>query len=360
MSKHALAGIIGQRERIVIGSVVDSVRATQTNEAMKLMPVKNTPAAFLVTTKISSFGGQTGERAFDAPGKSIPSRSHTGRYYAPGAYQESIIWGERELLMYAKAGTLSERGITGLTSDQLDEMTMAGEKLRGRIDNRMANLIWSAMFTGKFTYQGITTDFQVPTQNFYQSGSDWTNFATSTPFSDLLNLITFTANIRKYKIKEFLLGPKSWAELMLSQQTQTALRNWNLTSADPNKVAELLFPGLPPIRQIKDAYQEESYASDGSIILGDANYMVPDDRVLIVPDFGSLLYKEYGEFQVTENMNDPSATTATPAKGIYLFVDEKGLEQRKNPFVEIVAGFNGGPNLMRGDDLLIMKTRPGS
>lgn len=357
MSKHALAGVIGQRERIVIGTVVDQIRATQDNLALQLLPMKNVPAAYFINTQITSWGGQTGERGFDAQGKNIPARSHNQRLFAPGAYQESIRFNERDLLMYAKAGTLEERGITGLGGDQLDEMTLAAEKLKGRIENRMSNLIWQSFFTGKYTYQGVITDFGVPAAQQFVSGSDWKNYATSTPFTDLELLFGgYSPLMRKYKFKEILMNPSTFADLMQSFETKNVLKNYNLRSSDPNQIAQFLYPGLPSIRVIRDAYQEETYAVDGSVILGDAYYMVPDNKVLLVPDFGGLRYTQYGEFQIAENMNDTSATLARPAQGIYCFVDEKGLEQKKNPYVEIVAGFNGAPNLMRNQDILTLTT----
>ena len=162
MSKHYLAGVIGQRERLIVGSVVDQIRATQDNIALQLMPMKNVPAAYFINTTISSWGGQTGERSFDAPGKNIPARSHGQRLFAPGAYQESIVFSERDLLLYAKAGTLSDRGITGAGDDQLDEINLSSQKLKGRIENRISNLIWSVFFTGQYSYQGVTTNFLVP------------------------------------------------------------------------------------------------------------------------------------------------------------------------------------------------------
>jgi hypothetical protein len=358
MSKHALAGVIGQRERIIINSVVDAVRANSENKALEFLPIKNVPAAIFINTQLSSWGGQTGERALDAQGKSIPARSHVTKYFAPGFYQESIRFNERDILMYAKAGTLNERGITGISNDQLDEMTLAAEKLKGRIENRMSKLIWDTFFLGQYSYMGTTTSFGVPTANGFQASTDWGNFATSTPFTDLWSLLQYSPIYRKYKIAEILMNPKTFSDIMLSTETRNVLKNYNLNSADPNAVAQFLVPGLPPIRVVRDAYQDESYEADGTVTLTDASYMVPDDRVLFVPDFGRQIYKSFGEFQVAENMNAPEATLARPAQGIYVFVDEKGLEQRKNPYVEIVAGFNGAPNLMRAADILTMKTRP--
>ncbi len=358
MSKHQLAGVIGQRERLVISTVVDSIRATQDNLALQIMPIKNVPAAYFINAQITTWGGQTGERSWDAPGKNIPARSHNQRLYSPGLYQEAIRFNERDIAMYAKVGTLDERGITGLGGDQLDEMNLAAEKLKGRIENRMSNLIWQTFFTGKYSYQGVDTDFGVPVGQQYHSGSDWTMPATSTPYTDLYMLLGgYNAIFRKYKIKEILMNPKTFADMMMSNETKNVLKNYNLTSADPNQIAKFLYPGLAPIRVIADAYQEESYARDGTIIIGDASFMVPDNKVLFVPDFQGLRYTQFGEFQIAENMNDPSATLAKPAQGIYVFVDEKGLEQRRNPYVEIVAGFNGAPNLMRSQDILTLTTK---
>ena len=54
---------------------------------------------------------------------------------------------------------------------------------------------------------------------------------------------------------------------------------------------------------------------DGKITLSDAEYLVPDDRVLILLDLekSGKSFPKYGEIQITENMNDISATPERPA-----------------------------------------------
>lgn len=357
MGMQSFAGLIGQRERQVITAVVDQVKATNENKVKELLPIVDVPAAILIHQKVSAYGGKTGERALDSSGKAIPARSRTTQYFDPGAYQETIRWNERDLLKYAKLGTLGERGVTGLNDGQLSEMEMAAAKLKGRIENRMSQLSWDAFFTSQYVYQNDVFDFGIPSGNAFLSSTDWTIHATSTPFDDLFSLVTYNALVLKYKIKEFVINPKTMTDIMLSQQTKDILKNYNIRSAEVNEVAQLVVPGLPPIRICKDAYQDETYATDGSIILGSATYFVPDNKVLFIPDFGGLIFQNFGQFQIAENMNGPEASPEKPAQGIYVFVDERGLLEKKNPYIELVAGFNGAPNLMRSDDVFVLTTK---
>jgi hypothetical protein len=352
--KHALAGLIGQRERQVITAVVDQVKATNENKAKELMPIVDVPASILIHQTVSSYGGKTGERTLDGQGKAINGRSRKTKFFEPGSYQEFIRFNERDLLKYAKLGTLSERGVTGLNNGQLSEMEMAAQKLKGRIENRMSQLIWDSFFTGKYAYQAVDFDFGVPVANSLTSATDWTNHATSKPFDDLFALVTYNPYLIKYKIKEIVINPKTMSDIMLSQQTRDFLKNYNLRSADINEVAQLAVPGLPPIKICKDAYQDESYDAEGNVTLGNAAFFVPDNKVLLIPDFGAQIFQSFGQFQIAENMNAPEASIEKPAQGIYIFVDEEGLRQKKNVYVDIVAGFNGAPNLMRNEDVFVV------
>jgi hypothetical protein len=360
--KHKLSGILNDKHRQVIHAVVEEFSVMPLSDqsvAMQLMPLTDVPAAILEHEIISAYGGKTNERVMNAPGKTIQGNSSESKIYKPGSYQESIPFFERDLLSLRKFGTLGERGVTGLTSGELDQVSRAADKLQMRLINRAHDLIWKALFNDTFTYQGVVKAFGRPAQNTITAATDW-SVPAGDPFKDLVTLFGNNPVIRKYKaaITKMIINPKTASDIVLRALERGYITNANIGSGDINEVMKFAAPGLPLFEVVDDAIQEETIDSvTQETTLGDATYLVPDNKLLLVIDFNKrgLLFPKYGELQITENMNDPSATIERPAVGMYTFLDEIGLQQKKSPHVEVVAGFNGGPNHMRPFDTLIIE-----
>lgn len=357
-----LAGILRDRHRQIIHAVVEEIAATPLNEQsvlMQMMPITNVPAAILEHEIISAAGGKTGERAMGAHGKGIAGQSSTGKIYKPGSYQEFIPFYEQDLLMLRKLGTLGDRGATGVTAGELDHVERAARKLKMRLMNRTHQLGWDAIFNDTFVYNGVTYTFGRPGGNTLSAATDWSVANTGKPFQDLVLLLGQNAVLRKYRnmIKCFVINPKTEADIILRALEAGYITNNNIMSGGINEVRKFAAPGLPPFEVVNDVVQDETYDPvTGQVTVGTATFLVPDDKVLVVFDFdkAGVLFPKYGEIQVTENLNDPSATPQSPAVGMYTFIDEKGLEDRKSPRIEVVSGFNGGPNLMRPFDVVII------
>lgn len=353
--KHLLAGSIGDRQRQVIHAVVDEYMTQRDGDVIRrLMPHVDRPAAFLIHEVVAGFGGLTQERVLGEKGTQINRSSSVTRFFEPGAYQEFHKFTEKDLLLLRKFGTLGDRGVTGMTDGELDHLTIMGNKLGLRIDNRMDKLSWDALFTGKYNYKGVDFDFDVPAANTIAAATDWSNSVNGTPFDDLELVINQSSILRKYDIAELVINKSVAADIRKSQSTNRFITNANVKRNDINEIAQFISPGLPQFEVVSDSFQAETEDFDGNITLGDAQFFVPNDKVLLVPNFSRTKFAQYGEFQVTENLNDPSATIKSPATGIYIFIDEKGLEERQSPFIKVVGGFNGAPNLMRPDDTLIL------
>jgi hypothetical protein len=349
--KHLLAGIIGDRHRQVIHAVVDEIMADGSADVSEeLMPIVSQPAAYLIHERIKGHGGMTQERALGEEGKAINAGGSETRSFLPGSYQEHVVFRERDLLMLRKMGSIGDRGATNVTAGELDHLGRAAAKLKLRVRNRIAKGRWDAIFNGTYVYQGNTFSFGVPNGNRLTAGTDWSDKAAGKPLADLYALQTTYGPLLKYSIMEFIMNPKTAADAMKTDEVRECLKNYNISSGDLNTVAKLLYPGLAPIRIVKDVYQEEDLV-DGEIVTGNAQFFVPNDKVLIRPDFSGSMYGTFGEYDITENINDPSATLDSPAVGIYTFVDEQGLAKKKAPHVDVVAGFNGAPNLLRSDDV---------
>jgi len=107
--KHAFAGLIGDRQRQIIHAVVDEIIANPGEEyGLKLMPPVLQPAAVLIHERISGGAGITGERALGEKGKAVSAGSSKTRIFEPGAYQEHIRFGEKDMLMLRKFGTIGD------------------------------------------------------------------------------------------------------------------------------------------------------------------------------------------------------------------------------------------------------------
>jgi len=356
----ALAGIIGQRETAIIGAVVDEITVKPAEQYfLSLLPPVSRPEHLVYHEKVSGFGGLIAERTLGEEGKNGDASSSEVFEYSPGAYQESVRFGERDLITLRRLGSIGERGATGVTKGALDFLTRAGQNLEVKLNNRLNQLACDAMFSGTYQYRGQTKfDFAKPAGNTVQTATDWSNADTSTPFKDLYTIFSLNSTYYKYIVKELVVNPITAAAMLMSKEAQVVITNNANAVGDINKIREILYPLLPPIKVVKDAYQDQSTVG-GKIVNGAAKYFQPDYKILAVVDMGGTLYGQYGEIQMTYNLNDPTATIERPAIGVYTFLDEEGLRNKKAPWVDVTAGFNGGPNLMRSNDVLVINTKAG-
>ena len=357
---HALAGVIGQRETAVISAVVDEITAKPAEGVgLQLLPVKAYPEYLIYHEKVSGFGGLLAERAIGEAGPVGAASSSEMFEFSGGAYQESKRFTERDLIALRRLGSIGDRGATGLTSGALDFMGRAGEDLKRKLENRLNKIAWDAMMSGSYSYLGqVKANFNPPSANTVQAATDWSISSSATPLKDLILILKTNPVFYKYIIKELMINPVTEAAILNSSEYRSVVVNNAMAVGDINKVKEILYPGLPPFKVVKDSWQDQSVVG-GKVIQGAAQYFMPDYKVLAIPDFGGSLYGQYGEIQMVYNMNDPAATVERPSMGVYTFVDEEGLRHRKAPWVDIVTGFNGGANLMRSNDVLIIKGKAG-
>lgn len=350
-----LSGILDKRHTSAIGAIVDEVIANSGEKvALRLMPMKNLFAKYVEHEIVAGYGGLTNERLLGESGKQIAGLSSKNRVFEVGSYQENILFTEKDLIHLRKLGTYGDRGATGMTNGELDHISKAATKLKVRIENRIQKLIWDAIFTGKYTYQGVEYNFDIPAQNTIDATTDWTDVANSNPYGDLIQILEQNAILRKYKFAEIVMNGTTAANILRSNAVKTYLTNANIKNATIDEVKEFIAPGLPKFTVVKDSYQDESIVN-GKVVLGNAEYFVPDNKLLLVPDFSNSEYGQLGDFELGENLNDPSATLDKPAVGTYVFADEKGLENKANPHMKVIGGFNGAPNLKRSNDVFVIE-----
>jgi hypothetical protein len=353
--KHQLSGILTNAHRVSIQATVDEILAEGgSQKGLQLMKVTQVPAAILEHEVISGFGGKTQERAMGSQGKQVAGVSSKTKIFKPGSYQEFHRFNETEILKLRKFGTLGDRGVTGMTDGELSFTGMVGKKLQVRLQNRLQQLAWDAIFTGKFVYEGIEFDFGIPAANLITAATDWSDTANADVLADLDNLLWNTDVTRKYIIEEIIFNPKTGGDIRRAIMKKYGVNNSNILNATVTELGRYFLPNLPALNPCLDSYQDETVDANGVVTAGAAQYFVPNDKLLIVPKLAGTMYPQYGEIEIVENINAPGATLDRPDVGIYTFIDEKGLEEKKSPYVDVVAGFNGGANLKRPNDVIIL------
>jgi hypothetical protein len=134
---------------------------------------------------------------------------------------------------------------------------------------------------------------------------------------------------------------------------QNALANPAVGSYDLNAVLNFFIPGCPKATIYKGWYQAQSIVA-GVITVGDAIYFIPDGYIFFdVTPFGDTI----GSFDQTLQL--ASGSIEAPGVGKFLSVEEciapgtRGGPQ--NPFISLLGGVYGGPNLRRSFDVLTAK-----
>lgn len=350
--KHNLSGVLKGIHRTSIQATVDEILAPEGESVgLKLMPIVNVPAGYIEHEVVSAYGGMTQERELGEEGKQVGGVSSEPKIFLPASYQEHHRFNEKEILMLRKFGSIGDKGVTGLTDGELSYTTMVGKKLKLRLSNRLQKIAWDAILFG--TFKGF--NFGIPNDNKINSTTDWSDLDVADVLGDMDKIFYDTAVTRKYIFKEHLANPNLAAKIRQALLKKHGASNYNINNASTEELWKFFLPGHAPIKIVRDMWQDETVNDvTGKVTASPAQYFLPDDKLIPIPELGGSMYPNLGEINITENLNDPSATVDKPAVGIYTFIDEKGLENKKAPHIDVVAGFNGGANLKRPNDTFII------
>jgi len=351
MTKHVFSGLIDSRHRRGIHAIITKVMAKSEKYIFTLMPIVDVAAMILEHEIVDDFGGMTNERSFNEEGKAIASISTEVGTFKPGSYQENIPFNEKDLLMLRKVGTVGDRGITNLTDGELSQLSLTAKKLSVRLDNRLQFIGWKALIDGTYEWLGKVKNFGIPVTNTLSPAIAWDQ-PSADPVFDLLGWLNEYDGLRKYKIKEMVMNKSTASKtrkaiLELNRNDQG---NANIRTASLDDLLAYYAPELPAVKICEDTYQEETVVN-GKVTASAAKTFLANGIILLIPDFEGTEFPAFGQIQITENMNGPEATLDRPAQGVYTFIDEKGLENKSNPHIKMISGFNGGANLMRPFDV---------
>lgn len=312
----------------------------------RIMPGVDRSSRTIRTVIEEGSGGMTREHVINTDPHLVQRPGRRIVEYTAGFYREVFVLEEDEILFLRsfRSSDLRLRGI-------MEEIERMSEKARRRIATRREYERWNTLFTGIYTYLGQDIDFGVPAGNQVTPAVAWDTPATATPLTDLRTWLT--VDFRKYRISEIVMNQKTANDMLATDEVTTLLaaiggRQAELRN-DPSALLNFSVPGAPPILIYDEWYQTESL--DGS----DVDKLVLSDPVGFVPD--DLIYFHHmpqgdpiGDFVMGPNLQNGSVDRL--GSGVFVVIDDKTEEEPKNPRIELIAGFNGGPRLMRPFDCL--------
>lgn len=340
--------------------VNEIVNDPSTYMGSKYLPSVKLPVSKVYTEVIEASGGLTNEHVIGTDPQYIQSFGTRVQEFEPPAYKEAILYDEKKILKLRELGQndRSRRGIRQYIDKDID-------RLNRRLEARIEKQRWDALFTGGFSYQGLTFSYGIPSGNrAVPLGALWSldgvsANALANPLIDFRYWVTGgLSTYRKYKIQKAVMNPNTARWFMDNANTrsyvQNAFANPNINNYDINQVLAFFIPGAPKVEIYDGWYQTESVVN-GKITVSDAVYFIPDGFIWFQTALPG--NENLGEF--VQALNLASGTVDSPGFGKFLVVEEciaPGTRGGpKNPFIDIVSGVYGGVKLDRPFDVLTAK-----
>lgn len=326
---------------------------------IRYMPAVDRPTNNVYVDVWEATGGATLEHTLDTDPLNIQKKAFRTMQFSAGSYREGIRFGESDILRLRELGTndLSKRGI----QQHLEENA---KRLNTRIETRQELLRWQVIFNGSYVFDGKVVDFGVPAANTVSPVANWgsvdaqTGVVTVNPAADpIADLRLWTmggyAQFRKYTIKAMVMNPNTERMFLANPKVQEQIRPFLasgiISGYETNKILGLLIPGIANIEVYKGTYFSETIDPlTGKISVSPSTYFIPNGKIYFeteLPDGNQI-----GEISMTLNLSNGSIEA--PTAGKFVVTDQRGLANFQNPYIAMYSGFNGGPALTRGFDLL--------
>ena len=338
--------------------VQEIVNDPSTYLGAKYIPSVALPVDRIRVEIIEASGGLTNEHADGTDPKYIQSFGTRVQEYAPPAYKEAIHYDEKRIKHLRQIGQNdpSKRGIRQYIDLDID-------RLNRRLEARIELLRWNAIFSGAQPYLGNVFSYGIPSGNTaVPLGPVWSTDGVNpnnaaNPIADIRYWTQGgLANFRKYKIKRLVCNPNTARWILENSNTKAYLSsigaNPNISEWNLPKLIAFLIPGGPEVVVYDSWFQDESVSNTGKISVSNAVYFIPDGGIFFectLPGGDTI-----GEF--IQGINLASGTVEAPGSGKYLVVEECIAPGTKggpgNPYIDIIAGVNGGVNLYRQFDVL--------
>ena len=355
--------ITTEHTQVMQGLIREIVNDPSTYLGSKYLPSESVPQSVIRNEIIEASGGLTNEHVIGTDPTYIRSFGTRVEEFAPPQYKEAIHYDEKKILHLRSLGQNdpSKRGIKQYIDNDFD-------RLKRRLEARIEYQRWQALFTGSFTWEGATFSYGIPSGNRTTPlGAVWSSDSINANNSanPLIDYRYWTngglAAFRKYKITKGVMNGNTARWMLDNSNTRAFIASLGANGAfssggfDLQKVIDFCIPGAPPVEIYNGWYQSESIDGNGKLVVGDAQYFIPDGYIFFeanLPD-GDMV----GKFE--EGVHLSSGDMDNPGVGRFLVVDDNIASGTKggpkNPYFDLVSGVYGGVNLKRSFDVLTAK-----
>lgn len=357
---------------VVTKVLQEIVNDPSTYRGSKYLPSRTVRAAKVRSEVIEATGGLTNECPPGTDPLYIRSFGSRVQEFVPPTYKEAIHYDEKKILFLRELGQ-NDRSLRGIRQ----RMNFDIDRLNRRLEARIEKLRWDVIFGGGFTYGQSTISFGVPAFNrVVPVGPVWSTDGVNAnplanPIVDLRYWFFGGYNVfRKYKIRRAVMNPNTARWILDNPNVQSLVKNYFANETygayDLNRTLSLLIPGVPEIDVYDGWYttEQEGPGNDYTTSLGGtpaAGQLVTSQGIFFIPD--GYIYFEVGNLPGGDQIGwfDQTMTLATgnvdtPGVGKFLVVEECIAPGTKggpgNPYIDILAGVSGGPNLERQMDVL--------
>lgn len=341
--------------------VQEIVTDPKTYKGIQYIPAVSLPVDTIQADIIEAYGGLTNEHLLGTDPEYIQRFSVRQEEFKPPSYREAIHWTEKEILHLRKLGQndRSQRGVRQYINKAVDQLNV-------RLEARMEKLRWDAIFTGGFTFFNRSFSYGIPAANQATLlGAKWSLDGvnannSANPLLDVRYWCTGGyAPFRKYKIQKIVTNPNTARWFLDNSNVRNyianAFANPSVKEYGVNDVLKFFIPGAP-VWEIYEGWYQTFAKSDGANpqrqVASNATYFIPDGAIyfdVTLPDNNQI-----GELVLGIHLAE--GTVDEPGSGKFLVVDENIAPGTKggpkNPYIDIVSGFNGGVNLYRSFDVL--------
>lgn len=321
----------------------------QSDPIFKKFPVQTHDAALVSWEQRDSYTGLAQVRGYDGKFVAVPTYGIKKYNMDPGVYGEFDVISELEITTRKGFGSLAS------PIDISDMVTERQEKLATRHFQRMAQVLWTMLVTGRYSIphpNGTIIKEDIFTPQTFSASVPWSTAATSTPLADFravqllhrghsINLGSGSVAFMNRKTFNYFIANTNAADI--GGRRTTGLQTVEgLTAAN-----ELLTKDdLPNI-----VVYDEGYLSDGTDGNSAGTFVpyIPDSKVVVI---GSRLNgAAIGEFALTRNANNPDLSS----KPLVKVVDTGAGDNQEPPRqIKVFRGFNGGPVIWYGNAIVVM------
>ncbi len=361
--------VTDEQTSIIQKLIMEIVNDPSTYVGSKYLPSVALPVRKVRNEVVESSGGLTREHVPGTnPGYIQGVGSRVQEFIAP-EYKEAIHYDEAMILWLRELGKqdVSRRGIK-------QRIDLDSDKLNRRLEARIEKSRWDAIFTGEFSWMGLTFSYGIPTANrTVPVTADWSTDGINANNSSnpLIDIRYWTmgslAQYRKYKITRMIMNGVTARWILDNENTRSFIESLGGNAAftagfEINQVLKFAIPGAPPVEIYNGWYQEESLVDNGQggkkVLTGNAIYFIPDGYIFFETSLPG--GDKIGEF--VQGAHLATGSVDSPGYGKFFVIDDNLASGTKggpgNPYMDLMAGVYGGVNLQRSFDVLTAYVGP--